>query len=198
VTAAPGPEPRPAAGNAPGRARVIGVALAIPEPHASYLQGLRERFGDPLARSIPTHITLLPPTTVDDSLMEEIDDHLAGVAVAARRFPIALRGSGTFRPVSPVVFVGLSEGIAGCQRLENAVRSGVLWRPVHFDYHPHVTVAHDLPDEVLDAADAELADFSATFDVQQFTRYEHAGGVWVPRRDFALAAAASVAPAGPG
>lgn len=177
---------------------MIGVALAIPEPHASYLQGLREKFGDPLAGAIPTHITLLPPTTVDDSLMEEIDQHLSGVAAAARRFPIVLRGPGTFRPVSPVVFVGVADGVLGCQRLENAVRSGVLWRPLHFEYHPHVTVAHDLADDVLDAAAVELADFSAEFDVEQFTRYEHAGGVWVPRRDFVLAPARSVATTGLG
>jgi len=198
VTPTPAPQPAPSSGAEPGRARVIGVAVAIPEPHASYLQGLRERFGDPLARAIPTHLTLLPPTTVDNSLMEEIDDHLAGVAAAARRFAIVLSGPGSFRPTSPVVFVRLADGYLGCQRLENAVRSGVLWRPLHFEYHPHVTVAHDLPDDVLDATEVELADFSAGFDVEQFTRYEHAGGVWVPRRDFVLAPARSVATTGLG
>jgi 2'-5' RNA ligase len=190
----PGREPGPAQS---GEARVIGVALAIPEPQASYLQGLRERFGDPLARSIPTHVTLLPPTTVDDSLLPEIDSHLTEVARAVAPFWLELHGSATFRPVSPVVYVGVADGISGCQRLESAVRAGVLWRPLHFDYHPHVTVAHDLPDDVLDAAAQELADYSAAFDVHQFTRYEHAGGVWVPRRDFVLAGAASVAPARP-
>lgn len=195
MTGTQGHEP----GAAPaGQSRVLGVALAIPEPEASYLQGLRERFGDPLARSIPTHVTLLPPTTVDDSLMPEIDAHLTQVAHAAAPFRLSLRGAATFRPVSPVVFVVLVDGAFGCRRLEGAVRSGVLGRPLQFDYHPHVTVAHDLPDDVLDSAAQELADYSATFDVQQFTRYEHAGGVWVPRRDFVLAGAASVAPAGSG
>jgi len=195
VTAAPGQQARAAQA---GEARVIGVALAVPEPHASYLQGLRERFGDPLARSIPTHVTLLPPTTVDDSLMPEIDAHLAQVGHQTGPFRLGLRGSATFRPVSPVVFVVVVEGASGCQRLEGAVRAGVLGRPLQFVYHPHVTVAHDLPDDVLDAASAELADYSAAFDVHQFTRYEHEGGVWVPRRDFVLAGAASAAPAGTG
>ena len=45
-------------------AHTIGVALPIPEPHGSELQAYREFFGDPLAASIPTHITLLPPTPV--------------------------------------------------------------------------------------------------------------------------------------
>ena len=181
-----------------GNARVIGVAVAIPEPQASYLQGLRERFGDPLARSIPTHVTLLPPTTVDASLIPEIDAHLAAVAAAATPFQLVLRGSGTFRPVSPVVFVAVVEGVTGCQRLENGVRSGVLWRPLDFMYHPHITVAHDLPEEVLDVVAKELAGYSATIDIDQFTRYEHAGGVWVPRQDFVLTGATPVTSVGPG
>lgn len=176
----------------PTEGRVIGVAVAIPEPHASYLTGLRERFGDLLARSIPSHVTLLPPTTVDAALLPEIDAHLGAVAQASPSFRMVLRGSGTFRPVSPVVFVALVEGISGCERLENAVRSGVLWRPLHFNYHPHVTVAHDLPEEALDEAAGELTEFTAEFEVDHFTRYEHVDGVWLPRRDFAFAA-----PAGP-
>jgi 2'-5' RNA ligase len=180
------------------QARLIGVALAISEPQASYLQGLREKFGDPLARSIPTHVTLLPPTTVDDSLLPEIDAHLTKVARGSGPFRLVLRGTGTFRPVSPVVFVALTDGISGCQHLENEVRSGVLLRPLQFEYHPHITIAHDLPDDVLDAAADELADYSASVEVGQFTRYEHAGGVWVPRRDFVLAGDGPMAPAGSG
>jgi 2'-5' RNA ligase len=171
----------------PGEARVIGVAVAIPEPYASQLQGLRQRFGDPLAGSIPTHVTLLPPTTVDAALLPEIDAHLASVAQESTSFRMVLRGSGTFRPVSPVVFVGLAEGISHCERLENGVRSGVLWRPLHFNYHPHVTVAHDLPDAQLDEAAGELAGYAADFEIDHFTRYEHADGVWVPAREFAFA-----------
>lgn len=180
--------------SAPGEARVLGVAVAVPEPHATHLQELRERFGDPLAGAIPTHVTLLPPTTVDGSLLPEIDAHLTAVAAAATPFTMVLRGSGTFRPVSPVVFVVLAEGISACERLENGVRSGVLSRPLHFNYHPHVTVAHDLPEQALDAAAAELADFTARFPVDRFTLYEHADGIWVPRRDFGFAAVAAPGP----
>ncbi len=179
----------------PSEGWVIGVAVAIPEPHASYLTGLRERFGDSLARSIPSHVTLLPPTTVDAALLPEIDAHLGAVAQASASFRMVLRGSGTFRPVSPVVFVALVEGISGCERLENAVRSGVLWRPLHFNYHPHVTVAHDLSEEALDEAASELTEFTAEFEVDHFTRYEHVDGVWLPRREFAFAD--PVGPVGP-
>ncbi len=74
-----------------------------------------------------------------------------------------LRGSGTFRPVSPVVFVPLARGISECERLEAQVRSGPLARETLFPYHPHVTVAHDLDEPALDAAFDALATYDARF-----------------------------------
>lgn len=164
--------------------RVIGVAVELPEPMGSDLRDWRRRLGDVQADGIPTHVTLLPPTTVDAALIHEVEDHLAAVAEAHRTFRIRLRGTGTFRPISPVVFVALAEGISGCERLEQAVRSGVLWRPLHFPYHPHVTVAQGLPDAVLDAAFGALSGYDEHFTVDRFHLYEHDGGAWVSRRDF--------------
>ncbi len=55
----------------------IGVALAIPEPWATELQDYRTSVGDAMAATIPTHITLVPPTEVTDEELEEIEEHLA-------------------------------------------------------------------------------------------------------------------------
>jgi 2'-5' RNA ligase len=165
--------------------RTIGVAIAIPEPYGSALQRWRREFGDPLADAIPTHVTLLAPTEVSASALPAIEEHLAGVARRERAFVIQLRGTGTFRPVSPVVFVALARGISDCERVEAAVRSGPLTRATHFPYHPHVTIAHDLPEAALDRAFAELADFAAEIRVWGFSLYEHgADGMWRPQRDF--------------
>ena len=67
-------------------------------------------------------------------------------------FRIRLRGTGTFRPVSPVVFVMVAEGISGCEQLAVSVRRGPLAVDLQFPYHPHVTVAHHLADGSLDRA----------------------------------------------
>ena len=167
--------------------RNIGVAIRIPEPHRSELQSWRERLGDPQAKYIPPHVTLLPPTAVADEALERITEHLGVISGQEAPFCIRLRGSGTFRPVSPVVFVPLVAGISDCERLEAAVRSGPLARMVRFNYHPHVTVAHDLPEESLDRAFDELAGFEATFDVYGFTLFEQQpDAVWRPAQDFAF------------
>ena len=124
----------------------IGVSIAIPSPHAEMLQAKRASFGDPLADSIPTHVTLLPPTEVDGDDLSDVVEHLAEVAAHGHAFPMVLRGTGTFRPISPVVFVTVAAGVSGCELLADAVRSGPLEVDLTFPYHPHVTIAHHLDD----------------------------------------------------
>ncbi|QBR92098.1 2'-5' RNA ligase family protein [Nocardioides euryhalodurans] len=165
----------------------IGVALAIPEPWATQLQDYRTALGDETATMIPTHITLVPPTEVADDDLAVIEDHLAAAAAEVGAFGIHLRGTGTFRPVSPVVFVTLAEGISQCEQLAAHVRRGPLDVPLQFPYHPHVTIAHHLADEVLDRAFEELAGFECVFEAEEFHLYRHeeqAG--WRPSRDFPL------------
>ncbi|HSJ59593.1 MAG TPA: 2'-5' RNA ligase family protein [Jiangellaceae bacterium] len=169
--------------------RTIGVAIAIPPPFGPELQRRRDAFGDPMADAIPPHVTLLPPTEVSPDELPVITKHLSSIAANADPFEIHLRGTATFRPVSPVVFVALARGISHCEMMASAVRTGPLTVDLHFPYHPHVTVAHNLEDEVLDRAFAELADYEAAFSVTAFGLYEHReDGYWVERRSFPLGA----------
>ena len=167
--------------------RTIGVAVAIPEPYGGELQRVRLGYGDELAGSIPTHITLLPPTEVDAADFDSIEKHLRTVAESEQSFEIRLRGTGTFRPVSPVVFVSVVMGIGDCERVEARVRSGPLSRDLAFPYHPHVTVAHHLDDATLDRAFKELAGFECVFEASDFQLYVHDETVgWAPSRAFEL------------
>jgi 2'-5' RNA ligase len=170
-----------------GSKHTIGVAIAVPEPFGTELTGWRKGLGDPLALAIPPHVTLITPTELDDDEMVAAIDHLEHVAAQQGRFDIQLRGTGSFRPVSPVVFVALAAGINDCERLERAVRSGPLAQVPRFHYHPHVTVAHDVPPEILDRAFLELADYEARFPVEHFGLFERGDdGVWRAEHDFAF------------
>ena len=164
----------------------IGVAIAIPEPWATDLQAQRASFGDPQAAAIPTHITLVPPTDVGDGL-ETVEKHLTEVAAQQTPFRLRLRGTATFRPVSPVVFIAVSEGISACEILAQAARSGPLEQELTFPYHPHVTVAHDVPAGMLEFAYNGLADLSAAFPVDSFTEFEQTpSGAWAVAREYRL------------
>jgi 2'-5' RNA ligase len=170
-----------------GTRLTVGVALAIPEPHAAVLGSWRHRVGDPEAGKIPPHVTLLPPTEVDADQLELVEKHLAEAAATVLPFTMKLSGTGSFRPVSQVVFVQVSSGIAQCELLERAVRRYPIVRPVEFAYHPHVTVGHDIADEQLDEAFDGLREFVAQFKVDRFTLYvQDEDGTWRAHREYPL------------
>lgn len=157
----------------------IGVAITVPDPWGEQLQEQRAAFGDSLAWTIPTHITLLPPTQLPASRMVRVDEHLQSVAESAEPFDAVLSGSDTFRPVSQTSFVVVQQGARQCATLAERVRSGPLKRSLTFPYHPHVTIAVDLSDEQHDRAEKDLAGFRLSFPVSGIERYELAEhGVW--------------------
>jgi len=169
----------------------IGVAIAVPDPWGEQLQTYRAALGDQRAQGIPTHITLMPPIEVGESAVPGIEQHLAEASAHHTAFRIRLRGTGTFRPVSPVVFVMVAEGIAGCEQLALGVRRGPLAVDLTFPFHPHVTIAHHLDDATLDRAFTEMAGFECEFTADRFSLYVHEGeGGWAPSRDFVLTAGA--------
>lgn len=168
-------------------ATTVGVAVSVPQPWAEILDSVRASSGDPLAPFIPAHLTVVGPTEVDIDRIAEVEARLADVSARHAPFTVHLRGTGTFRPVTEVVFVAVAAGISECERLALDVRSGPLMRELHYPYHPHITVAHDVPTEALDRVYAELADFEAAFTADHFTLYVHgADGHWRPLRDYKL------------
>lgn len=168
-------------------ARTIGISIPIPEPDGRHLQQKRESYGDPQARRIPAHITLLGPTEVTDSSYAALLDHARTVASARPPFSVVLRGTGSFRPVSDVVYIQVAQGVADCEQLEVALRSGPVERETEFYYHPHVTVAHNVETGALDRAFEELSEFSAEFDVESIHVYELGDDeVWRPVHELPL------------
>ncbi|MCW2809019.1 MAG: 2-5 ligase family protein [Marmoricola sp.] len=165
----------------------IGVSVAVPEPWGNELQQYRIDVGDEAARHIPTHITLLPPHEVADADLDDVVAHLAKVAEGTEPFRVHLRGTGTFRPVSPVVFIGVVEGISQCEQLAAGVRRGPLAIERAFPYHPHVTVAQHLPEGRLERAFTELEGFDAAFAVEEMWMYLHDDiSGWHPSKAFPL------------
>jgi 2'-5' RNA ligase len=163
----------------------IGVVIDLPAPWGPELQRHRMDFGDPLAEEIPAHITLLPPTEVSLTAGAEIRAHLDDVAAHTEPFEVHLKGTDSFRPTSPVVFVVLAGGATGCDRLQQSIRTGPLARELPFPFHPHVTVAHHLDDTAMDRAQATLLDYDARFTINGVELYEHGrDGVWRLRRRF--------------
>jgi 2'-5' RNA ligase len=164
----------------------IGIAIDIPEPWGSQLTRRRAEAGDPQAAYVPAHVTLLGPTEIKAADLRAIERHLDEIAIGHPPFTLYLRGTGTFRPVTEVVFVTVAVGISECEQLNAAIQElDGIERAAKFPYHPHVTVAQDVSPAQLDAAFRDLAGFEARFPVEGFTLFEHgADGRWRPQRDY--------------
>ena len=89
---------------------------------------------------MPAHVTLLGPTEVDARLLPAVERHLEAVAAAQPPFTIHLRGTGTFRPITEVVFVTLAVGISECELLAGAIAAA---EGVHRDVAVPVPPARD-------------------------------------------------------
>ena len=166
---------------------VVGIVVAVPEPWAQLLTDWRAKCGDPQAGLVPPHVTLLPPTEVPAADRPLVAEHLASVARQHPPFDMHLSGTGTFSPVSEVVFVAVARGIGSCELLANDVRGGPLDRSLAYPYHPHVTVAHDVSPDMLELAYSALGELSAEFRVDHFTEFEQApSGAWVVAREYPL------------
>ncbi|AXT84106.1 2'-5' RNA ligase [Aeromicrobium sp. A1-2] len=166
---------------------LIGISIPVPEPFGSQLQDERAGFGDPMASTVPSHITLIPPVPCEPDGLVDVATALERASATMSPYSMRLRGTGTFRPVSPVVFVTVSEGISQTELLAGCIRRTLDVPEPDFPFHPHVTVAHNLDDTGLDRAYDALGDFDCTFTVDSFALYLHdeVEG-WVPQRDFLL------------
>ncbi len=165
-----------------GDSLCVGVILGFPREVAQELQQWRASFGDPMAEVIPAHITLVTTTPAQD--WEATREHVRDVARRQAPFKITISGTGSFRPVSPVVFLKVEDGFEECVGLHEQLQTGPLERDLPFPYHPHVTVAHDVAPESLDEAETVLKNYTATFPVVSMGLYEHDdNGIWQLREE---------------
>ena len=173
-----------AADHEPARSEEIsvGVILGFPAEIAEELQRWRASFGDPLADVVPAHITLVTTTPTQD--WDATRRHVREVARCQSPFMVTIAGTGTFRPVSPVVVINVEDGFDHCVDLHRMLQQGPLHRELPFAYHPHVTIAHDVAPESLDEAETVLKNYRATFPVVSMGLYEHdADGIWQLREE---------------
>jgi 2'-5' RNA ligase len=160
----------------------------VPSPLGERLLQVRRDCGDPQAEAFPPHITVIPPALIARAALPDVLKRIEAATASCERFTVRLRGAGTFRPVSPVVFARLAEGFEACQAFETQVRSAVGPLEPRFPYHPHVTVAQDAPDTELDQAEHAIGDLDARFEAAVLdVCLLRPDAVWQPLRRFALA-----------
>lgn len=161
--------------------RRSSVALLVPPPAAGEVDGLRRACGDGSLGRVPPHLTLVPPVNVRDDRFGAALDLLRDAAAATRPFTVTLGPPATFSPVTPVLYLRVSEGGERVRELRDRVFQPPLSRRLTHPFVPHVTLAEELPEERLLAAVDALGDYSrqVTFDRVHLLE-EREGREWVP------------------
>jgi 2'-5' RNA ligase len=176
----------------------VGVALLVPPPVATEIDGLRRALGDGTRGRIPAHVTLVPPVNVTASAL---DDALAVLraAAASRVGPLRLRlgPATTFHPVTPVVYLAVDGDVDALVALREAVFRPPLARRLTHPFVPHATIADEMQPARIPAAVAALADYRAEVTIDRLTLLaESPGRIWRPVADTPFGPPAVVARGG--
>jgi 2'-5' RNA ligase len=143
----------------------LGVALLIPEPLATQVDGLRRSLGAAVGL-VPPHLTLVPPVNVGERDLGTALTVLRDGAAGRDPITIGLGPVVTFHPVTPVCYLAVDDPKGALADLREAVFTGPLHRDVTHPFEPHVTVAEAMAEERIIAAVEAMSSFRAelTFD----------------------------------
>ena len=130
----------------------FSLVAYVPQPLAGFIDRVRQEI-QPGCKGL-SHLTFLPPRPLDVPL-EQIRSQLESGLRNQPAFRVELREVRVF-PVSEAVHLSVGAGWAEAKRIHEVLHRGDMCCKELFDYHPHVTLAHDLnPADV--AAVAEVA-----------------------------------------
>src|ERR1022692_4448535 len=131
---------------------VFALVMYIPGPLGIFLDDLRRELAphcNPHA-----HVSVLPPRSLALG-WEAASQHARALTESWPAFDVELTGIEVF-PVTEVIYIQLGAGAGELRRMHAAMSTGALEFPEPSPYHPHITLAQELPHEQVAAAD-ELA-----------------------------------------
>jgi len=125
------------------RLSVFALVIYIPEPLGLFLDDLRRELAP--GCNPHAHVSVLPPRPL------AVDwQAAAGQARALTEgwapFEIELAGLRIF-PVTNVIYLEIGAGAADLRRMHAVMNAGVLEFEEAFPYHPHITLAQEIPQQ---------------------------------------------------
>jgi hypothetical protein len=134
------------------RLNVFALVMYVPGPLGIFLDDLRRELAP---HSNPhAHVSVLPPRSLAVG-WATASGQARALTESWRAFDVELAGIRMF-PVTEVIYIELGAGADELRRMHAAMSTGPLEFPEPFPYHPHITLAQELPHEHVPAAE-ELA-----------------------------------------
>lgn len=165
----------------------LGVVISLPPSLADVLGQKRSVYAGSGAVVVAPHITLVSGRAWES--WEAAEEHVRNVAASFAPFKLSLRGTGTFEPVSPVVFLNVNDGASECAALHAKLLEGPLEHLLEFSFHPHLTIAHGLDADTMARAKSEMVDFEAEFEVTSIGLFDYIEGTWALREELTFGGA---------
>ena len=175
------------------RLNVYALVIYIPDPLGRFLDDLRKEL-------VPgcnphAHVSVLPPRPI------AVDWQVAGEQVRAcagnwTPFEIKLESIRIF-PVTNVIYVELGQGAEEMFRIHAAMNSQALEFDEPFAYHPHITLAQEIPPAGVPAVHGRAQEIweayrgPRSFRAERVTFVQNTlGNCWIDLAEFSLGAVA--------
>ena len=138
-----GSDPTAAYCRVPAEERLNVFALVI------YIRGALGRFLDDLRKELApaydphAHVSVLPPRPLAVN-WEDASNQARSLIETVPPFTVELAGIDIF-PVTNVIYLEIGGGAAELRSMHRAMNQGALAFDEPFAYHPHITLAQELP-----------------------------------------------------
>src|SRR3954467_5479604 len=175
--------------------RRVAVALLLPEPWATEVDGIRRALGDGALTDVAPPITLVHPVNVREEELPAAEALLRAVGGAIDPFTVRIGPVATFQPVTPTAYLAVGGAVDAVRRLHAGLRQEPFVRPPVHEYVPHVTVSNDCAPERMAAAMAPPADYEVVGTLTTVSLLEHRSPgphLWNPIADIVLGSRAVV------
>ncbi len=130
------------------RRNIFALVIYIPEPLGVFLDDLRREL---VPHYNPhAHVSVLPPRPLSVD-WQTASRQVQALAESWAPFDVELTGIAVF-PSTDVIYIEVGAGALELGRMHTAMNSRALECSEPYPYHPHVTLAQELPPGGVDAA----------------------------------------------
>ena len=176
-----------------GSLNVFALVIYVPDPLATFLDDLRREL---VPQCNPrAHVSVLPPRPLDVD-WKIASAHVRALMESWSPFEVELTDIRTF-PATDVIYLELGKGSAELHRLHDAMDKQALAFREPFAYHPHVTLAQEIPQPQVPGLFDKAAARWTEYDGPRRFRAERAVLVkntvpdcWIDLAEYALGVAA--------
>lgn len=152
------------------RLNVFALVIYIPDPLGRFLDDLRREL---VPHDNPhAHVSVLPPRPLAVD-WQRASTQVREAARAWQPFDVELKEIGIF-PVTNVIYLELGAGEAELRCMHAATNAQALAFAEPFVYHPHVTLAQDIPQADVERVRELAAQRWREFPGQRHFRADHA------------------------